>query len=213
MPRGLGLRPLDAPAPQAGPSQTWAWAAPAMACVALAATQVYVGYNQAFDASTLAVGVVFPLAVGVLALVLSGQRILLWAYLGVFWSVVDDGPVYFDSVFTWPEVTRFHPALPHLALEVALHVVTALFLVVFVVEARRGSSAGAGRRAAAYAAVVLAMVATYAQNIPLDAVQGVVETSWYYLDVGEHLAAVALLAAALVLLRRRLLEAPRPAPG
>jgi hypothetical protein len=162
------------------------------------ATEVYVGYNQTFDYSTFLIGVVIPLASGCILLSRRGDRFLLLAFLGYFWSVVDDAPVNFDSVFTWPEVTRFHPVLPHYTLEVIFHLATFGFMYLSVREVL-GGGIKLGRRALRiYLLLVLAFLLSYAQNIPLGAVRSIVESSWYQLDVFEHLSSVVVFGLALV---------------
>lgn len=173
-------------------------ASAAATIVVLVATEIYVGYNQTFDYSTLLIGVVVPLASGFILLSRKSDRFLLLAYLGYFWSVVDDAPVNFDSVFTWPEVTRFHPVLPHYTLEVVFHVATFGFMYLSVREVL-GGGIKLGRRALRiYLLLALAFLLSYAQNIPLSAVQSMVESSWYQLDVFEHLGSVVVFGLALI---------------
>jgi hypothetical protein len=113
--------------------------------VVLVATEVYVGYNQIFDYTTFLIGVAIPLAVGCILFSRRSDRFLLLAFLGYFWSVVDDAPVYFDSVFTWPEVTRFHPILPHYTLEVIFHLATFGFMYLSVRKVLGGGIKPGGR--------------------------------------------------------------------
>ena len=116
----------------------------------------YVSENQAFDVTTLLAGVVFPLVFGSAVLLVTKQRIALFVFLAYFWSIVDDGPVFFDSVLTWPEVTRFHPATPHIFLEVLLHALTLLFMALAVREALGGTRPPLPK---ALGVVVLALIA------------------------------------------------------
>ena len=164
----------------------------------LVATEVYVGYNQAFDYSTFLIGVIIPLSIGCILLRRRNDRFLLFAFLGYFWSVVDDGPVYFDSVFTWPEVTRFHPILPHYTLEVILHLATLGFLYLSIRDVAGGGFRPSGRALRSYVLLAVASVLAYAQNIPIGALQSVVESSWYQMDVLEHLASLVVLGVALI---------------
>jgi hypothetical protein len=170
----------------------------AAAIAALGATEVYVGYNQTFDYSTFLIGVVAPLALGCVLFSRRSDRFLLFAFLGYFWSVVDDAPVDFDSVFTWPEVTRFHPVLPHYTLEVIFHVATLGFMYFSVREVSSGEIKLNRRALRIYLLLALAFLLSYAQNIPLGAVQSIVESSWYQLDVLEHLGSVAVFGVALI---------------
>ena len=98
------------------------------ACLPLCLSLLYVYLNQDFDLSTLLAGVVIPLSLGVVVLLAARRRVMLLVFVAYFWSLVDDKPVNFDSVLTWPEVTRFHPAGPHIFMEVLLHLLTLLFL-------------------------------------------------------------------------------------
>lgn len=164
----------------------------------LVATEVYVGYSQIFDYSTFLIGVVIPLAFGCILFRRREDRFLLFAFLGYFWSAVDDAPVYFDSVFTWPQVTRFHPVLPHYALEVVLHLATLGFMYLSVREVSGGGIKLGMRALRIYLLLAFAFLLAYAQNIPLDAVQSIVESSWYQLDVFEHLGSVVVFGLALI---------------
>ncbi len=170
----------------------------AAAIAVLAATEVYVGYSQIFDYSTLLIGVALPLAFGYILFRRREDRLLLFAFLGYFWSIVDDAPVYFDSVFTWPQVTRFHPILPHYTLEVIFHLATLGFMYLSVREVSRGGIRLGMRALRIYLLLALAFLLAYAQNIPLDAVQSIVESSWYQLDVLEHLGSVVVFGLALI---------------
>lgn len=173
-------------------------ASTAAAIAVLVATELYVGYNQTFDYSTFLIGVGIPLAFGCVLFRRRADRFLLFAFIGYFWSVVDDAPVSFDSVFTWPEVTRFHPVLPHYTLEVVFHLATLGFMYLSAREVS-GGTLGSGRRGLRiYLLLALAFLLSYAQNIPIGAVQSVVESSWYQLDVVEHLASVVVFGLALV---------------
>jgi hypothetical protein len=173
-------------------------ASAAAAVAVLAASEVYVNYNQTFDYSTFLIGVAIPLASVYVLFRRRSDRFILFAFLGYFWSVVDDAPVYFDSVFTWPEVTRFHPILPHYTLEVIFHLATLGFLYLSLCEVS-GSGIRLGRRTLRiYLLLGLAFLLSYAQNVPLDAIQSIVRSSWYQLDIFEHLGSVAIFSLALI---------------
>lgn len=173
-------------------------ASTAAAVAVLVATEVYADYNQNFDYSTLLIGVVIPLASGCILFSRRGDRFLLFAFLGYFWSVVEDAPVYFDSVLTWPEVTRFHPFLPHLTLEVIFHLATFGFMFLSVREVLGGGIKPGRRALRIYLLLAFAFILAYAQNIPLDTVQSIVESSWYQLDIFEHLGSVVVFGLALI---------------
>jgi hypothetical protein len=160
-------------------------------------SQWYVYQYPAYDWTTLLAGVAFPLVFGIIALRFANQRLLLFAFLAYFWSIVDDAPVSFDSVFSWPEVTRFHPYLPHLFLEVVLHILTAFFLILTVREALRGTTTTRRKLFTVSMFTLFAFLLSYAQNIPLSIIQTTVENSWYSLDIVEHVVSVTLLYFAI----------------
>jgi len=159
--------------------------------------QFFVYIYPTYDITTLAVGVLVPLFVGVVLLGFTKQPVLLLAYLAYFWSIIDDAPVYFDSVFTWPEVTRFNPALPHYTLEILLHAGTLAFMVLSFRQSAGRNGIVFKTTAASYALLVGAFVLAYAQNIPVNQIQTIVDSSWYLLDGVEHLGSVFLFALAL----------------
>ncbi len=173
-------------------------------------TQWYVYLFPSYDASTFAVGALLPLFVSLLLPLLTRNRVLLYVFLAYFWALVEDGPVYLDSLYTWPEVTRFHPAEPHIILEVVYHVLTALFLVLAVLQVRKGAKLSAFRSAGCVVLVGAAFVLAYAQNIPLGFIQDTVETQWFQLDVVEHVLSALATLAALLLAKPRSLKASSP---
>ena len=121
-------------------------------------------------------------------------RLLFFAFMAYFWSLIDDGPVDFDSVLTWPEVTG---GLQHIFLEVLLHALTLGFLWLALWEALKGSEVSAGRRLRVAALGLGSFWASYFQNTPFLALGNLPSGSWYPLDAAEHLVAVALLCLAL----------------
>ena len=167
------------------------------ACVVLGLSLLYVYANPNFDASTLAVGVIIPLGFGAAVFLATRQRVALFVFLAYFWSLVDDKPVQFDSVLTWPEVTRFHPAGPHIFMEVVLHVLTIAFLVLAAREALKGSRLSPSSMVGVWLLVLVAFVLSYAQNLPVDSIQTLATYDWYPLNLGEHVASLAFLYLAL----------------
>ena len=168
----------------------------------LVATQVYYAYNLAntvYGLSILVLGVVMPLAAACVLLMVTDQRAVLLAYIGLFWSIVDDAPIFFDSVLTWPQVTRFHPYLPHLALEVALHLATLGFLVAAAVVAGSSGRRALYRRPLPIFFAFVSSIFAYSQNLPFPEVQDFITApqSWYELDILEHIAALAFISLAL----------------
>ncbi len=162
----------------------------------------YVFQSQAFDITTLLGGVVLPLVFGSAVLIVTKQRIAIFAFLAFFWSLIDDAPVNFDSVLTWPEVTRVHPAGPHLFMEALLHVLTAVFLCLALREALKGTSLTREKVFGVALLTAAAFVLSYAQNLPLADLSTIVEQDWYQLDLAEHLASIALLYIAVRLAMR-----------
>jgi len=121
-------------------------------------------------------------------------RLLFFAFLAFFWSLIDDGPVDFDSVLTWPEVTS---GLQHVFLEVLLHALTLVFLWLALREGVRRSE-GPGQGGVQVGLLGLASFwASYFQNTPFLGLGNLTSGSWYTLDASEHLVAVALFCLAL----------------
>jgi len=158
---------------------------------------LYAQVTGTYDATTFMVSVVLPLVLGSAILLTRKERILLFAFLAYFWAVVDDAPVFFDSVITWPEVTRFHPFLPRLFMNIVIHALTALFLYLSVRESMKGKGVGLRNAPRVIVLASVAFVLAYAQNIPLPAIQNVVETSWYPFDFAEKVVSILFLYLAL----------------
>jgi hypothetical protein len=162
-------------------------------------TQWYVYLYPAYDSGTFLVGAITPLVATVLVPMALRRRILFYAFLAYFWALVEDGPVYLDSVFTWPEVTRFNPAAPHFFLEALYHLLTALFLILTIREAAKGRSLRPLRAGGVDLLTIAAFGLAYFQNIPIGSIQAFVETQWYQLDIAEHLLSVLTLFFAIKL--------------
>jgi hypothetical protein len=160
-------------------------------------TQAYVYYFPSYDYSTFLVGAAIPFLASVSLPIVARRKVLLLASVGFYWSLVEDGPVYLDSVFTWPEVTRFNPAAPHLFLEVLYHVLTAVFFILALREAGRGIALERRELIAVTLLTFCAFVSAYAQNIPLSEIQNFVEMNWFLLDFIEHLLSAILLFVAI----------------
>lgn len=123
-----------------------------------------------------------------------GGRLLFFAFMAYFWSLIDDGPVGFDSVFTWPEVTS---GLQHTFLEILLHALTLGFMYLAIREALKGTGLASGGRVKVSLLVLAAFWASYAQNTPLSWVQALTASNWYALDAVEHTVSVAFFALAI----------------
>ncbi len=125
---------------------------------------------------------------------LNKARIILFASIAYFWSFIDDAPINFDSVYTWPEVTN---GLHHSIMEVVLHALTFFFLYLTMREAFKGIKKGEKRIFYAYTLAFIAFILAYAQNIPIDPVQDIVLKAWYPLDLAEHLLSFVVLYFAI----------------
>ena len=158
----------------------------------------YVNLNPTYDLGTLLIGVVLPLAFGTSLLLGGRQRALFFVFLAYFWSLVDDAPVNFDSVLTWPEVTRYQPIVPHLVDYVLLGLVlSSLYLAVR--ETLKGRRTTLTEKAELGLLILVAFGLSYIQDIEVEAVKSVVNSYWYQLDLVEHIASAAILCLVLKL--------------
>ena len=159
----------------------------------------YVVYE--YNLQTLVLSVVLPLVLGTAILSVRRKKVLVFAYLAYIWAIVDDAPVYFDSVLTWPEVTRFHPFLPRLIMNIVIHVLTLFFMYAAVSSAgRRGKDNRSEPLLRNFRVVILTLVAfvlAYAQNIPINIIQSAVDHSWYSFDVVSKLLSIVFLYLAI----------------
>lgn len=159
---------------------------------------VYAEIVYTYDSLTLLLCVIAPVLLGSFFISLTRNRTILFAYLAFIWAVLDDRPIYFDSVLTWPEVTRFHPLLPRLFMNIVIHGLTVIFLYLAVREASKGSRPSFWHSPRVLIAGVIFLVFAYAQNIPLSIVQNVVQAgsnpaSWFPFDLATKLSAVLFL--------------------
>jgi hypothetical protein len=154
--------------------------------------QIYLAMHPEvnLDFFWLFAAVIIPILISYL--LLRNSIFLFYSYAGIFFSIIDDAPVHFDSVFTWPEVTRYNPAFHHFFMEVILHFLTLVLLLVSInifvkkVENKR-------KKIVCYSLGLVSSFLCYAQNTPLDFIQAVVESNWYFLDIFEHFVAIFLL--------------------
>jgi len=158
---------------------------------------LYAEVTQVYDTTTLFVSVLLPVAAGSALLWARKERIALFAFLSLFWAVIDDAPVFFDSVLTWPEVTRFNPFLPRLYMNIVIHALTILFLYLMIHESLRGTGVRLRNAPGVVALASAAFIFAYAQNIPLAAIQNAVESSWFPFDVAEKSASILCLCLAV----------------
>jgi hypothetical protein len=172
------------------------------ASLIVVAGMLYAAVTGTYDATTFIVSILLPLILGSALLSVRKERIVLFAFLAYFWAMVDDGPVFFDSVLTWPEVTRFHPFLPRLFMNIVIHALTALFLYLALRESIKGSGASLRKAPTVIVLTSAAFVVAYAQNVPLAAIQNAVDVSWYPFDIIEKSVSISLFCLALWLATR-----------
>jgi len=127
-------------------------------------------------------------------------RLAFFAFLGYFWSLADDRPIYFDSVLTWPEVTG---GAQHLFLEVLLHALTLAFFLLALRAAIGGANLLGGARYRVALLTIFAFWSAYFQNTPLAWVQALGTSAWFSLDALEHLVSVGLFCLAVTECLRR----------
>jgi hypothetical protein len=160
------------------------------ACAVVTVGLFYALVTGNYDWTTLLVSVILPVGLGSAIISTRKKLILLFAFLAYIWAVIDDAPIFFDSVLTWPEVTQFHPFLPRLFMNIVIHALTAVFMYLTIRQSIAGRHIG---RWDAFKVVILTLVAfglAYAQNIPIDAIQNLVLTSWYQFDITEKVASI-----------------------
>jgi hypothetical protein len=160
-------------------------------------TMWFVYLNPAYNLGTFLVGIALPLATGCALLSAGRQRVLLFVFLAYFWSLVDDAPVNFDSVLTWPEVTRDNPAAPHYFLEVILHLLTVFFLYLAVRESLKGKAVNSQKNVEIALLTLVAFGLSYLQNAPLGVIRHLITHHWFELDLLEHIASGTFLYFAL----------------
>ena len=168
----------------------------------MVACVIYAEERYLYDVKTLLLCIVTPLVFGAAVLSLRKDRTLLFAFLALFWAVIDDRPIFFDSILTWPEVTRFHPFLPRLFMNIVIHALTIIFLYLTIRESMKGSGVRLSKAPRVIILASVAFVFAYAQNIPLAAIQNVVQAgsnpaSWFPFDVVAKLSAVFFLCLAV----------------
>ncbi|MDG6934085.1 MAG: hypothetical protein JRN68_05260 [Nitrososphaerota archaeon] len=165
----------------------------------LAEVAVYAYPN--YDLSTFVLGVLSPVSAGIILMWKPAYRVALYSYLAIYFSLADDAPIFLDSVLTWPEVTRYHPFLPHLSLEITLHLLTGVFIYLALKEVAPRIRWLSFRGVASILLGFFALVFCYAQNLPVQWIQLIVEKDWYTLDVVEHMIAILFLLSGLMVAR------------
>jgi len=156
----------------------------------------YVHLNPAYDLTTLMIGVAFPLAFGSSLLLLGRQRVLFFVFFAYFWSLVDDAPVNFDSVLTWPKVTHYQPIVPYFMDYVLLVVVLSSFCLA-VRESLKGKDTTLRDNVRFSFLVLMAFGLAYLQDIEVGPVHNLVLSLWYQFDFVEHVASAAVLFVTL----------------
>jgi hypothetical protein len=164
--------------------------------------------SPAYDLSTLLIGVVLPVVFGSALLLAGRQRVLFFVFLAFFWSLVDDAPVHFDSVLTWPEVTRYQPVVPYFEDYVLLCVVLLSFCLAVRESLKKRRTTPREKVLFAFLTSV-AFGLSYIQDIEVGAIQSIVTNYWYQLDFFEHIASAAVL---FLILRLALIKPPVNVP-
>ena len=160
----------------------------------------YVYLHPAYDLVTLMIGVVLPVVFGSTLLLLGRQRVLFFVFLAYFWSLVDDAPVHFDSVLTWPRVTHYQPIVPYFGDYVLLVVVLSSFCLAVRESLKRRTTTPKEKALFGFLTLVVFGL-SYIQDIEVPLVQNIVARYWYQLDLVEHLASAAILVFFLKLVR------------
>jgi len=158
----------------------------------------YVYLNPTYNLGTLVIGVVLPVAFGSSLLLAARQRVLFFVFFAYFWSLVDDAPVHFDSVLTWPEVTHYQPIVPYFMDYVLLVVVLSSFCLA-IRESLKGRTITPKEMALFGFLTLVVFGLSYIQDLEVGPVQHLVAGSWYQLDLVEHIASAAVLAFVLKL--------------
>jgi hypothetical protein len=166
------------------------------------ASVIYAEVRYIYDARTFLLCILLPLVFGIAVLSLRKDRTILFAFLAMFWAVIDDRPIFFDSILTWPEVTRFHPFLPRLFMNIVIHALTIIFLYLTIREAMKGSGVRMRKAPLVIVLATVSFVFAYAQNIPLAVIQNVVQAganpaSWFPFDLEAKLSAIFFLCLAV----------------
>ena len=162
---------------------------------AVIAPQWYLLVSQTSLGWTAFVGaVVVPTLLGSAIFWFGKRRILFFAFLAYIWAIVEDAPVYLDSVFTWPQVTS---GLQHAFLEILFHLLTLGFMLLAIREALKGSVPSQTKLFKVFVLTMIAFILSYGQNIPLDPIQDLVRRSWIQMDVVEHLVSIVFFYLAI----------------
>jgi len=159
---------------------------------------IFAYYYNKYDYITLIISILLPLAYAILAL--PKQEPFFYVYLAYFISLVDDAPVYFDSVFTWPEVTGGNQ---HYFLEVTFHLLTLLFMLLALGKFVKPSKLFSARMATPILLIAIAFLLSYAQSLPIHGLKSLVQGDWYLLDVLEHAASVMFLAFSFYIAKKK----------
>jgi len=147
---------------------------------------LYVYFNPNYDVTTFVVGVAIPGMGGSAILFATRQRVLAFVYLAYFWGLVDDAPVHFDSVLTWPEVTRYQPYVPYL-MDFVLLGLALLFFSLAVLESIGGKAITHHEGFILVLLTMLVFGLSYLQDLEISPVQYLVDGYWYQFDLVEHI--------------------------
>jgi hypothetical protein len=158
---------------------------------------VYAEWYGVFDSTMFLVGVLVPVILGSAIISIRRDRIILFVFLAYIWAVLDDAPVFLDSLLTWPQVTRFHPFLPRVFMNIVIHGLTAFFMYFAIREAMKGKNTSLRNAPLVVILAVAAFVLAYAQNIPLGVIQNAVTAAWFPFDIAEKLSSIFLFYLAV----------------
>jgi hypothetical protein len=167
------------------------------ASLVVVACLVWAEWYGVFDWIMFLVGVVVPIVLGSAIISVRRDRILLFAFLAYIWAVLTDAPVFLDSLLTWPQVTRFHPFIPRLFMNIVLHGLTAAFMYLAIRETMKGKNSSLRNAPLVVILAVVAFGLAYAQNIPLDVIQNAVMAAWFPFDIAEKLSSIFVFYLAL----------------
>ncbi|MEM3638191.1 MAG: hypothetical protein QXX17_07470 [Conexivisphaerales archaeon] len=167
---------------------------PATGTVLLSTALLFSYYYAVYNAATLLISIILPVCYAISLLAFGRIKIFAYAYLAYFFSLVDDAPVYFDSVLTWPEVTG---GMQHIGLELILHILTLGFMLIALREAIKPISLLERRMILPNLLILIAFLLSYAQNIPLQPISSMVRGQWYLLDMLEHVISLFFFVSSI----------------
>lgn len=149
-------------------------------------------YNH--TSSTVIFGVFLPLLIGCVLLAITGQHVLLFGFVSLFLSVVDDIPVLFD----WPRLTGIPPGVSHDAMQVYIYELSAVFLLASFCVIIWRNRPGWRRALISFALIMGVFLLSFADDLPSSAIATYADQAWYQLYALEHLASLAAFYFAIL---------------